>query len=306
VTPQLEGLGGPDGLAGRDGVDGVDGINGFAAVVTGSSRGLGRAFAEALAVAGAALVVNGTDPETAELTAAAIRARGGRAIARAGSVADPEFCERLVRTCVEEYGQLDLLVNNAGITRDRSLTRMTAAEFDEVIAVHLRGTWACGVAAARAMRARGGAIVNITSGAGLFGTYGQANYAAAKAGIIGLTRVMDTEFSCFGIRVNALAPVARTDMTAVFAVGAVTHELEFPPPESVAPIVVYLAGAAGSHLHGQILSFDGTQLSVWSHPEATSTWTQPAWTPEAFEAVLTADVMQYPHPDRWGAGILSR
>jgi 3-oxoacyl-[acyl-carrier protein] reductase len=274
-------------------------------VVTGSSRGLGRAFAEALAAAGAPVVVNGTDPATAESAAAAIRARGGRAIACAGSVADPDFGEQLVQACLGEYGRIGLLVNNAGVTRDRSLTRMTAAEWDEVLVVHLRGTWACGAAAARAMRSAGGAILNITSGAGLFGIFGQANYSAAKAGVIGLTRVMDMELSRFGIRVNALAPVALTDMTAVFAAGAVTHKLTFPPPESVAPIVVHLAGDASRHLHGQVLSFDGTQLSVWSHPEPTSTWTQPdGWTPGALGDALTADVMQHPHPDRWGAGIL--
>ena len=254
-------------------------LDGLPAVVTGSSRGLGRAFAEALAVAGARLVLNGTDPQTTEAAAAAIRERGGQAIACAGSVADPEFCERLVRACTDTYGGIGLLVNNAGVTRDRSLTRMTAPEFDEVIAVHLRGTWACGAAAARAMRASGGAILNVTSGAGLFGTFGQANYAAAKAGIIGLTRVMDMELGRFGIRVNALAPVARTDMTAVFDRGEAGHELAFPPPESVAPIVVYLASDAARHLRGQVLSFDGTQLSVWSHPEATSTWTRPGWIP---------------------------
>lgn len=279
-------------------------LGGLPSVVTGSSRGLGRAFASALAAADACLVVNGTDPQTTEAAASAIREHGGQAIACVGSVADPSFCERLVQACVGEYGSIGLLVNNAGVTRDRSLTRMTAAEWDQVIAVHLRGTWACGASAARAMRPSGGAILNITSGAGLFGTFGQANYAAAKSGIIGLTRVMDMELSRFGIRVNALAPVARTDMTAIFDRGDVSHELAFPPPESVAPIVVHLASEAARHLHGQILSFDGTQLSVWSHPEPTSTWTQPGgWTARSFGEALTADIMQYPHPDRWGAGI---
>ena len=210
-----------------------------------------------------------------------------------------------MQACVDAFGGIGLLVNNAGLTRDRSMTRMTAAEFDEVIDVHLRGTWACSAAAARAMRTAGGRIVNITSGAGLFGMFGQANYAAAKAGIIGLTRVMDLELRRFGIAVNALAPVARTDMTAVFDTGAVAHQLPFPPPESVAPIVVYLAGDAGSHLHGQVLSFDGTQLSVWSQPQATSTWARPqGWAPGSFRDVLVPEVMEYPHPDRWGSGVL--
>jgi NAD(P)-dependent dehydrogenase (short-subunit alcohol dehydrogenase family) len=220
-------------------------------------------------------------------------------------VADAQFCAQLVQTCVDTFGGLGLLVNNAGLTRDRSMIRMTAAEFDEVIDVHLRGTWACSAAAARAMRTSGGRILNITSGAGLFGMFGQANYAAAKAGIIGLTRVMDVELRRFGIQVNALAPVARTDMTAVFDNGAIAHQLPFPPPESVAPIVVYLAGDTGRHLHGQVLSFDGTQLSVWSHPEAASTWVRPdGWAPGSFQDVLVPEVMEHPHPDRWGSGIL--
>jgi NAD(P)-dependent dehydrogenase (short-subunit alcohol dehydrogenase family) len=285
-------------------------LRGLAAVVTGSSRGLGRAFAEALAAAGASVVVNGTDPvatnaAAAAITAGAITAGGGNAIGCAGSVADPQFCARLVQTCVDAFGGIGLLVNNAGLTRDRSMTRMTADEFDQVIDVHLRGTWACGAAAARAMRTCGGRILNITSGAGLFGMFGQANYAAAKAGIIGLTRVMDLELRRFGIAVNALAPVARTDMTAVFDHGPIAHQLPFPPPESVAPIVVYLAGDAGRHLHGQVLSFDGTQLSVWSHPEAASTWSRPeGWAAESFQDVLVPEVMEHPHPDRWGSGIL--
>ncbi len=280
-------------------------LGGLATVVTGSSRGLGRAFAEALAAAGASVVVNGTDPVTTDTAAAAIKAGGGNAIACAGSVADPQFCDRLVQTCVDTFGGIGLLVNNAGLTRDRSMTRMTAEEFDEVIDVHLRGTWACSAAAARAMRTSGGRILNITSGAGLFGMFGQANYAAAKAGVVGLTRVMDLELLRFGIQVNALAPVARTDMTAVFDNGPVAHQLPFPPAESVAPIVVYLAGAVGSHLHGQVLSFDGTHLSVWSHPEATSTWVQPdGWTAESFKDILVPDVMEHPHPDRWGSGTI--
>ncbi|RNL62754.1 SDR family NAD(P)-dependent oxidoreductase [Nocardioides marmoriginsengisoli] len=156
-------------------------LTGQAAVVTGSSRGLGRAFAVALARNGSRLVVNGTDAAAAQDTADLIVANGGSAIVCVGSVADHAFCQELVDACIDAHGTIDVLVNNAGFTRDRSSTRMTPEEFDEVIAVHLRGTWSCSTAAARAMRGGGGSLINITSGAGLFGMFGQANYSAAKA-----------------------------------------------------------------------------------------------------------------------------
>ena len=278
-------------------------LAGLPVVVTGSTRGLGRAFAEALAAAGARVVVNGTDPDRTAAVVEGITARGGTAVGCVASVAGTGAGATLVDTCVEAFGSLGLMVTNAGVTRDRSLTRMTDAEFDDVLAVHLRGTWDCSRAAVRAMRGTGGAVLHVTSGAGLFGTAGQTNYAAAKAGVVGLTRAMDLELHRHGVRVNALAPVARTDMTAVFETGAVGHALAFPPPETVAPVVVFLASPAATHLHGQVLSFDGSQLSVWTHPAPAASWEQPAWDGAAFAAALTADVAQPRHPDRWGAGI---
>jgi len=280
-----------------------------AAVVTGSSRGLGRSFATALARDGFAVVVTGTDPEATAETVRLIEDAGGTAVCRVGSLVDPDFCGRLVDTCADAFGRVDLLVNNAGLTRDRSVVKMTAPEWDEVLAVHLRGTWACSAAAARAMRGGGGHILSVTSGAGLFGMFGQANYAAAKAGIIGLNRVLEMELGRFGIRCNVLYPVARTRMTAVFAdaAAAVGHESTFPPPETVAPVVSYLASPAAAHLHGQVISFDGRRLSVWSHPAPTATWTRElgAWRPEDFAAALTAEVMQPTHPDSWGRGVIA-
>ena len=281
-------------------------LDGLPAVVTGSSRGLGRAFALALGAAGARVVVNGTQEGPTHETVAAITAAGGTAVAAVGSVADHAFCEHLIETCVSEFSSIGLLVNNAGMTRDRSLFKMTPEEFDQVVAVHLRGTWSCTTAAAKAMRSTGGSIVNISSGAGLFGMFGQANYAAAKAGIVGLNRVIDLELSRFGVRANVLAPVARTDMTAVFDGADVAHRLPFPPPESVAPVVVYLASDEARDIRGQVLSFDGTVLSVWSHPKAMATVERAGgWAPDDFADVLAPDVMERTHPDRWGAGVLA-
>lgn len=277
---------------------------GLAAVVTGSSRGLGRAFAVALAEAGARVVVNGTSESSVNPTVAAIRNAGGDAVPFVGSVEDDQTCRDMVATCVEAFGGIDVLVNNAGFTRDRSMARMSAEEFADVVRVHLQGTWSCSAAAIAPMRAAGrGSIINVTSGAGLFGMFGQANYSAAKAGVIGLTRVMDLELHRSGIRVNALAPVAATDMTSVFGGDGVGHAQVFPPPASVAPVVVHLAGSASERIHGQVLSFDGEELSVWSHPRASATWRRPSWEPQAMAQVLTEDVLQWPHPDRWGAGV---
>lgn len=234
-------------------------LAGLPVVVTGSTRGLGRAFAEALAAAGARVVVNGTDPDRTAAVVEGITARGGTAVGCAASVAEAGAGTRLVDTCLHAFGSVGMVVTNAGVTRDRSLARMTDEEFDDVLAVNLRGTWDCSRAAVRAMRDTGGSVLHVTSGSGLFGTAGQTNYAAAKAGVVGLTRAMDLEVHRRGIRVNALAPVARTDMTALFSTGSATHALTFPPPEDVAPVVVFLASARAAHLHGQVLSFDGTQ-----------------------------------------------
>ncbi|ALJ21871.1 SDR family NAD(P)-dependent oxidoreductase [Microbacterium sp. No. 7] len=274
------------------------------AVVTGSSRGLGRAFAAELARTGHRVVVNATTEEGAARAVAELASSGAEAVSAVGSVADAAFCEHLVETAVSAFGRIDVLVNNAGITRDRSFLKMSVEEFDEVVATHLRGTWACARAAARRMTDRGGSIVNVSSGSGLFGMYGQANYAAAKAGIVGLGRVMHLElFARFGIRTNTLAPAAATDMTKVFASSDVGHAVAFPSPDAVAPIVSYLAGAESRDVSGQVLSFDGSVLSVWTHPEAAHTWTADAWTAADFAERLTPDRMQAFHPDRWGSGV---
>ena len=280
-------------------------LDGRRVVVSGSTRGLGHAFAVELARQGAAVVVNGRDADRCEEVVAAIAAEGGRAIGVPGSVAEVEVADAMIAACVDAFGGVDLVVNNAGVTRDRTLAKMTEEEWDTVIAIHLRGTWALSRAAVRAMRgAGGGAILNVVSGSALFGLIGQSNYAAAKGGTIALTRALSVELARDRISVNALYPAAATDMTAPVIARAGADAMPFLPPEELAPLVTFLASDAGGELTGQLLHFDGRELTVWSHPEPKATQVLEAtWT----AADIAAFFAQEPspaeplHPDRWGA-----
>ncbi|HJW70587.1 MAG TPA: SDR family NAD(P)-dependent oxidoreductase, partial [Candidatus Binatia bacterium] len=198
-------------------------LKGRAAVVTGAGRGIGRAIAELLADEGASVVVNdlggnvdgsGAASGVADEVVDAIRGRGGTAVASYESVADFRAAERIIDTAVRKFGAIDILVNNAGILRDRMLFNMTEAEWDAVIAVHLKGTFNCTRhAAARMREQRRGRIVSMSSTSGVFGNSGQANYGAAKDGIAGLTRVVARDLGKYGITVNAVCPGASTRMT---------------------------------------------------------------------------------------------
>ncbi len=222
-------------------------VDGKRIVVTGASRGLGRAFAHALAGEGARLVVNGTNASLLDDLVADVRASGGEAVAAPGSVADDAVAEAMVAACVESFGGIDAVVNNAGIVRDRTLMNMTPEEFDEVVAVNLRGTWSVSRHAARAMRESGGLLLQVVSNAAFVGSVGQTNYAASKAGVMGMLYSWDVELRRFGIRTNALWPIAQTDMTQVVFDNAARraadagnpppapHELGFGSPEAVAP-----------------------------------------------------------------------
>jgi 3-oxoacyl-[acyl-carrier protein] reductase len=251
-------------------------------VVTGSTRGLGRAFAEDLARRGARVVLNGVDPERCASTAAELTAAGHDVVGVPGSVADPNVAGRLV----EALDGIDAVVNNAGITRDAMFKRMSVDAFDEVIAVHLRGTFLVTQAAVRAMGDRGLSVVNITSGTSLYGLVGQANYGAAKGGIDALTRALTVELGARGVRVNAVYPRARTDMTAgVAAHPAIAEHLG--DPAAVAPLVSWLACPASAHVRGQIIAFDGHELTVWSHPApAASRRREEGWSLADVETML--------------------
>src|SRR5579871_1198773 len=197
-------------------------LEGRVAVVTGAGRGIGREFALCLAREGASVVVNDigvtlrgetTDEDPATEVCKEIEAAGGRAVPAHDSVSDYAAAGRIVNTAVDAFGKIDVLVNNAGIVRDRTLIKMSEEEFDAVYAVHAKGTFACSRAAAAHFREQGGGcIVNITSTSGLCGNVGQTNYAAAKAGILGMTRTWAQELSRYSVRVNALAPTAITEM----------------------------------------------------------------------------------------------
>jgi NAD(P)-dependent dehydrogenase (short-subunit alcohol dehydrogenase family) len=253
-------------------------LDGKVAIVTGGGRGLGRAHSLALAAAGATVVVNDlgsglhgeqTGDSPAEEVAAEITAAGGAAVADHCSVTDWSATAALVERTVKEFGHLDVVVNNAGILRDHMLFSMTEDEFDAVIAVHLKGTFALtrhACAYWRETSKRGepvaGRIVNTTSGTGLFGTVGQANYGAAKAGIVSLTTIAAMEMRRYGVTANAISPIAATRMTAGLAIGQAAADGGFDPrdPANASGVVVYLASDAAAWLTGQVLRVDGNRV----------------------------------------------
>ena len=183
-------------------------LDGKVAVVTGSGRGIGRAYAEALAEAGAAVVINDVDADVAQQTVEDITKNGGRAVAEVVAVGSTEAADRLVNRAVEAFGRLDVMCTNAGILRDRTLWKMSDDDFDAVIETHLRGTFTCGRAAAIRMREQGegGSLVLVSSIAGQRGNFGQTNYAAAKAGIAAYARTWAMELAKSNITVNAIVP----------------------------------------------------------------------------------------------------
>ena len=213
-------------------------LDGRVAVVTGSGRGIGREFALSMAREGASVVINdvgvsldgqGTEDDPAAQTCKDIEALGARAVPNYDSVSDFDGASRIIETAVDEFGKIDILVNNAGIVRDRSLVKMSEEDFDAVVAVHMKGTFNCARHAAPHMKDAGyGRIINVTSQAGLRGNFGQTNYGAAKAAIMGMTFVWAIELGKYGITVNAMSPAGATRMTASLFERTGTE----PPPEA--------------------------------------------------------------------------
>ena len=253
-------------------------LDGRVVIVTGGGRGLGRNHCLELAANGAVVVVNdvgsslqgeATGSSPAELVVKEIEAAGGRARASAVSVTDHDAVGGLVREVVAEEGRLDAIVNNAGIIRDKMLTTMTEDDFDAVLAVHLKGTWSLTKHAVdhwreakKAGRAVSGRIVNTTSGTGLFGNVGQANYGAAKAAIANLTMITAMEAERYGVTANAISPIARTRMTEALPSMQARAEGTWDRYDAAnaSPVVAWLASEASGWLSGVVLRVDGSTV----------------------------------------------
>ncbi len=290
-------------------------LEGRVAIVTGAGRGLGRAHALALAEGGASVVVNdkgasiggeGSDLDPAESVVSEIRAKGGKAVASGHDVADWEEAGGLVRLAIETFGALHVLVNNAGILRDRTLANMSAEEWDAVIRVHLKGHAAPTHHALAYWRDRAKAgsplkasVVHTTSAGAFTGTFGQSNYAAAKAAVLALSRVVDLEGARHGVRSNCVSPAARTRLSLESGKDAETlFQIRgadgFDPwnPANVSPLVAWLAEES-CPASSQIFQVVGRRLFVLSLPPIVHTLeNEGRWTPEALERALAGRLVE--------------
>jgi NAD(P)-dependent dehydrogenase (short-subunit alcohol dehydrogenase family) len=263
-------------------------LEGKVALVTGAGHGIGRGHAVELAKHGATVVVNDLGSTVsgdgagrdADAVVEVIRSRGGQASANYGNVADEASASAMVRQAIDEFGRLDIVVNNAGIVRDRVIWNMTADDFDLVMNVHVRGTWLVCRAAAQAWRetskttASGrvnGRIINTTSGAGLLGNFGQTNYATAKAAIVGLTQTLSIELAKMGVTANVIGPGGMTRITGTMMDRAIREPDEIPDeefdpmdPSLCSPVVAWLASDEAAHVSGQVIRAMGERIHLMS------------------------------------------
>jgi NAD(P)-dependent dehydrogenase (short-subunit alcohol dehydrogenase family) len=276
-------------------------LSGKVAIITGAGGGIGRAHALLFAREGAQVVVNdvggtrdgkGVDTSAAGKVVDEIRAAGGTAVANGESVATSEGAASIVSTAVDAFGRADVLVNNAGILRDKSFLKMDEAMWDAVIAVHLKGTFLCSQAFAKQVVAQGGGgrIVNTTSVSGMLGNFGQANYSAAKAGIYGLTRTTSIELQKHRITVNAMAPIAKTRMTEDLPM---FQGVDSMTPEHIAPAVLFLASDLCGDRTGHVVAVAGARLYAFKVIETPGRFKETdngMWTPQeiadSWEAII--------------------
>lgn len=292
-------------------------LEGRVALVTGGGRGVGRGIALALASEGARVVVNDLGAaldgqieavQPAAEVVQAIEAMGGEAIADGGSVSSWEDAQAMVARAVDRFGGIDIVINNAGILRDVMFHRMEQADFDAVMAVHLKGSFNVSRAAAPHFKARGrGVYVHMTSTSGLIGNLGQANYSAAKLGIVGLSKSIALDMQKFGVRSNAVAPFAWTRM--IDSIPAQTPEqmrrvegLKKLVPERVAPFVVGLCADGAAHVSGQVFGVRNNEIYLFSQPRPIrSAHCSEGWTPQTvLDAALPMMAADFYSLDRSG------
>jgi NAD(P)-dependent dehydrogenase (short-subunit alcohol dehydrogenase family) len=291
-------------------------LDGKVALVTGAGHGIGRGHALELAKHGATVIINdlgtslsgeGTD-KVADEVVAIIEKRGGKAVSDFSDVGDEEQVDLAVERAYSQLGRLDIVVNNAGIVRDKAIWNMTVDDFDLVMRVHVRGSWLTSRAVARKWREESkasggkvyGRIINTTSGAGLHGHFGQTNYSTAKSAIVGLTQTLSLELASIGATVNAISPGGRTRMSASMpgAQAAIEPderaEDDFDPkdPSLGSPVVAWLASPEAGHISGQVIRAMGENLQLlkgW-HPVASVSNGQKRWDADKLGAIMATDV----------------
>lgn len=277
-------------------------LKGKSVIVTGAGQGIGRAIARAMAAEGASVLVNDIVAGKARGVADEIAAEGGRAEPDGSDIATFSGAKATVEAAAAAFGGVDILVNNAGVLRDRMSFNMSEEEWDAVLAVCLKGTFACAKFASRKMKeqGRGGRIINVSSRSGLRGNVGQANYAAAKAGVLGFTRTISQELSKYAITVNAIVPRAETamidsipkDVKAAKDSGwSGSSVRKRGTADEVAPAAVYLALDDSDWITGQVVGIGGDKLSLWSHPtEVAEAFVFGGWDVDKMQALFRASV----------------